>query len=197
MSANCIPSELVVCRAVTRPLFFHTGVPRARLAPYPTGLMSAIYSIFFLNKHRTILCQELAGNYVVNLRLLHNLQQCVTCHCLVVNCSRCTEMEQHSLQHKQTTKGEARGTGLVRKGVQLHDIHEGRARVTCFTCVHVCRHACTFCTSLFQNPCVHKGNVHSTPVMRGLLLNPEFRNSAGIPEVEKRAGHTEWGAGHT
>ena len=31
MSANCIPSELVVCRAVTRPLFFHTGVARARL----------------------------------------------------------------------------------------------------------------------------------------------------------------------
>ena len=31
MSANCIPSELVVCRAVTRPLFFHTGVVRARL----------------------------------------------------------------------------------------------------------------------------------------------------------------------
>ena len=30
MSANCIPSELV-CRAVTRPLFFHTGVARARL----------------------------------------------------------------------------------------------------------------------------------------------------------------------
>ena len=32
MSANCIPSELVVCRAVTRPLFFHTGVARARLS---------------------------------------------------------------------------------------------------------------------------------------------------------------------
>ena len=31
MSANCIPSELVVCRAVTRPLFFHTGVAPARL----------------------------------------------------------------------------------------------------------------------------------------------------------------------
>ena len=31
MSANCIPSELVVCRAA---LFFHTGVARARLANF-------------------------------------------------------------------------------------------------------------------------------------------------------------------
>ena len=41
MSANCIQSELVVCRAVTRPLFFHTGQTSVViLSPSPCGVRS-------------------------------------------------------------------------------------------------------------------------------------------------------------
>ena len=49
MSANCIPSELVVCRAVTRPLFFHTGVARARLGQKKTGVY---WGVFYLEHAR-------------------------------------------------------------------------------------------------------------------------------------------------
>ena len=114
MSANCIPSELVVCRAVTRPLFFHTGVARARLNQSMIPL-SPPTSHFNMQPHGSCMMEESSDSSADrNPRLRAQRQSLAT--------QRLSSPLTETCSPKGSVKHDAMSKSLLKEGMLAYHI---------------------------------------------------------------------------